>query len=42
MSTFGEGGVRDNILSTLGNVQHFRGYHDYNGGFHYLGVFNMN
>ena len=42
MSTFGEGAVRDNTLSTLGSVQYFRGYHEYIGGFHHFGVFNMN
>ena len=36
---FGGVGARDNILSTLGSVQYFRGYHHgYIGGFHYLGV----
>ena len=45
-STFGEGGggggARDNILSILGSIQYFRGYHEYIGGYHYLAVFNMN
>ena len=40
-SILGRGDARDNILSTLGSVQYFRGYHEYNGVFHYLRGFNM-
>ena len=34
--------VRD-TMSTLGDVQYIRGYHEYIGGYHeYIGVFNRN
>ena len=30
-------------MSTLGDVQYIRGYHEYIGGYHdYIGVFNRN
>ena len=43
MRTFGKGeSARDSILSTLGSVQYFRGYHECIGGFHYFVVFKIN
>ena len=30
-------------MSTLGDVQYIRGYHEYIGGYHeYIGIFNRN